>query len=137
MLRLSLTYTILALIATGANIASQDIATRLYQGAYAITLSILIGTGIGLLVKYILDKKYIFQFKANGIKHDSHTFLLYCLMGIFTTLVFWLFEYGFNAWFNSKEGRYLGAVIGLAIGYLIKYQLDKRYVFKQGGLQCN
>jgi len=26
--------------------------------------------------------------------------------------------------------RYVGGVIGLAIGYYVKYQLDKRYVFK-------
>ncbi len=26
--------------------------------------------------------------------------------------------------------RYLGGVIGLAIGYLTKYHLDKRYVFR-------
>ena len=27
--------------------------------------------------------------------------------------------------------RYLGGVIGLMIGYIIKYQLDKRYVFRR------
>ena len=26
--------------------------------------------------------------------------------------------------------RYLGGMIGLAIGYLTKYHLDKRYVFR-------
>ena len=32
--------------------------------------------------------------------------------------------------FETKEMRYLGGVIGLAIGYLTKYHLDKRYVFR-------
>lgn len=27
--------------------------------------------------------------------------------------------------------RYLGGVLGLAIGYVIKYELDKRFVFRQ------
>lgn len=136
MLRLSLTYTILAVVATIANIASQDIVTHLYAGVFAITLSILFGTGVGLLVKYWLDKKYIFKFKATSIKHDAHTFFLYSVMGVTTTFIFWLFEYGFDYWLASKEGRYLGAIIGLSIGYITKYQLDKKFVFKQGGLAC-
>lgn len=74
MLRLSLTYTILALIATGANIASQDIATSLYQGAYAITLSILGDADIGILIKRIAYKKFIFQPKTNNIKPDIRYF---------------------------------------------------------------
>jgi hypothetical protein len=28
--------------------------------------------------------------------------------------------------------RYLGGIIGLAIGYLMKYRLDRRYVFPPG-----
>ena len=34
--------------------------------------------------------------------------------------------------FETKEMRYLGGVLGLAIGYLAKYHLDKRYVFRAG-----
>jgi hypothetical protein len=30
--------------------------------------------------------------------------------------------------------RYLGGIIGLAIGYLTKYRLDKRYVFRTEGV---
>lgn len=70
MLRLPLTYTILALIATGANIARQDITTRLYQGAYTFTLSILIDDDIGILIKRIAYKKFIFQ--RNPIKIKQH-----------------------------------------------------------------
>ncbi|HMU91334.1 MAG TPA: GtrA family protein, partial [Pseudomonadales bacterium] len=35
--------------------------------------------------------------------------------------------------FATKEMRYLGGIIGLAIGYLAKYHLDKRYVFRTQG----
>lgn len=103
---------------------------RNYAGTFAITASVLAGTAVGLVVKYILDKRYIFGFKARNTVHDGHTFALYTLMGLATTAVFWGFEFGFEYLFQSKELRYLGGIIGLAIGYVIKYQLDKRYVFR-------
>jgi hypothetical protein len=132
MIKLAVTYTILALIATATNIASQAISVRLYSGIYSITLSIFVGTLTGLLLKYILDKEYIFKFKANSAAHDTRTFLLYCVMGIATTTIFWGFEYAFQFFFGTEHMRYLGGMIGLAIGYITKYQLDKRFVFKQG-----
>ena len=61
--------------------------------------------------------------------HDGQTFALYTLMGIVTTFVFWGFEFGFDYLFQTRPMRYLGGVIGLAIGYYVKYQLDKRFVF--------
>lgn len=50
-------------------------------------------------------------------------------MGLVTTLLFWITEYTFDLWFATKTMRYVGAVIGLSIGYVAKYQLDKKYVF--------
>lgn len=82
------------------------------------------------MVKYILDKRYIFRFRARSVAHDTQTFALYTLMGLATTVIFWGFEFGFHHIFETKEMRYLGGVIGLAIGYLTKYHLDKRYVFR-------
>ena len=132
-MKLALTYALLAMIATAANIGAQDLSIRLYTGAYAIPLSVMIGTGTGLIVKYVLDKRYIFRFRALDVRHDSQTFALYTTMGVFTTLIFWGFEFGFNAVFQTKEMRYLGGIIGLAIGYFTKYQLDKRFVFRKTG----
>jgi putative flippase GtrA len=51
-------------------------------------------------------------------------------MGVVTTAVFWGFEFGFDHLFGTREMRYAGGVIGLAIGYVAKYQLDKRFVFR-------
>jgi hypothetical protein len=48
---------------------------------------------------------------------------------VVTTAIFWGFEFGFDRLFQSKDMRYLGGLIGLAIGYWTKYRLDKRYVF--------
>jgi len=129
-MNLALKYTIFAVLATLANIGSQDLAVRVYEGPYSITLSVFIGTGIGLVVKYLLDKRYIFAFQTRDLAHDTRTFMLYSLMGVVTTVVFWGFEFGFQWAFDDKAMRYLGGVIGLAIGYWVKYQLDKRYVFR-------
>lgn len=129
-MRLPLTYAILAFIATCANIAAQDVAVRTYGGPWSVPLSVAIGTGVGLVTKYILDKKYIFGFRARDVAHDTRTFAFYTLTGVATTLVFWGFEFGFDQAFASKALRYTGGVIGLAIGYFLKYRLDRRFVFR-------
>jgi len=128
--KLAANYACFALIATAANIGSQDLVTRVYGGAYAILAALVVGTGAGLVVKYLLDKRYIFRFVTRNAAHDGQTFVLYTVMGLVTTVVFWGFEFGFHHLFQTKEMRYLGGMIGLAIGYVAKYQLDKRYVFR-------
>ena len=128
--KLAINYAIFALIATAANIGAQDLVIRTYSGAFDILASVVVGTGVGLVVKYILDKRYIFRFRARNVAHDTQTFALYTVMGLATTVIFWGFEFGFHHIFETKEMRYLGGVIGLAIGYLTKYHLDKRYVFR-------
>lgn len=129
-MKLVVIYALLALIATAVNIGSQDIVTRLYSGPFAVVLAMITGTIAGLLVKYVLDKRYIFRFRARDLGHDSRTFALYSLMGLATTAIFWGFELGFDYLFASRGMRYLGALIGLAIGYVAKYHLDKHYVFR-------
>lgn len=128
--KLIIRYTLFATIATVANIGAQDLVIRNYNGTFDILTSVIIGTGVGLVVKYILDKRYIFSFRARSVAHDTQTFALYTFMGLATTLIFWGFEFSFHHLFETKEMRYLGGVIGLAIGYLTKYHLDKRYVFR-------
>ena len=128
--KLAINYSLFALIATAANIGSQDLAIRIYDGVFGVWTSVVVGTGVGLVVKYVLDKRYIFLFHASSIAHDTRTFALYTAMGLITTAIFWGFEFGFHHVFAAKEMRYLGGVIGLAIGYVTKYQLDKRYVFR-------
>lgn len=128
--KLAINYATFALVATAANIGAQDLVIRTYSGSFDIFASIIAGTGVGLVVKYILDKRYIFSFRARSVAHDTQTFALYSVMGLVTTVIFWGFEFGFHHIFETKEMRYLGGVIGLAIGYLTKYHLDKRYVFR-------
>lgn len=128
-MNLAIRYVIFALIATAVNIEAQDIVIRNYIGAFDIFFSVVVGTGVGLVIKYVLDKRYIFRFCARDAVHDRKTFVLYSFMGLTTTVIFWCFEFGFNHIFKTTEMRYLGGIIGLAIGYLMKYHLDRRYVF--------
>ncbi|QKX15655.1 GtrA family protein [Microbulbifer sp. YPW1] len=128
-MRIALSYTIFAALATLINICSQEFSLRVYAGAYSIPFSILVGTIVGLLVKYYLDKRYIFRIEGVSVHQDARLFTLYAVMGVFTTVIFWGAEFAFDLVFQSKPMRYLGGVIGLGIGYFMKYQLDKRFVF--------
>jgi putative flippase GtrA len=135
-MKLALTYAILAVIATAANIGSQDLTLHFYAGMYQVPFSVFVGTAVGLVVKYVLDKTYIFRFRARDSFDDGQTFVLYAFTGVFTTAIFWGFEFSFDALFQSKEWRYIGGAIGLAIGYIAKYQLDKRFVFSSPAARC-
>src|SRR3981081_1200044 len=88
-MRLAIVYTIIALIAAAANLGAQELAVRAWHGAFQIELSVFIGTGVGLVVKYVLDKIFIFRFRAASTLHDLQTFILYTGMGVVTTLLFW------------------------------------------------
>lgn len=128
-MRLAILYTALALVAMAGNIGAQELVLRVYHGPFHVPLSVFIATGVGLVVKYVLDKAFIFRFRADNALHDARTFALYTVMGVVTTAIFWGFEFAFDALFRDKEMRYLGGLIGLAIGYWTKYHLDKRFVF--------
>ena len=123
------TYILFALSSTVINIAAQISLIRIYTGPYSVEISILAGTTVALPLRYFLEKRYIFVFKSNNIKHDSHVFALYSLMSVITTVIFWVTEYAFHLVYHTETMRYVGAVFGLGIGFYLKYQLDKKYVF--------
>ena len=126
---LALRYAIFALLATAVNILAQELSLVAYHGRSALLVAVVVGTAAGLLLKYQLDKKYIFQFTPASIGHDTVAFARYTVMGLLTTGIFWGFELFFDWYFETKQMRYAGAVIGLSIGYLLKYNMDKRFVF--------
>ncbi|MDA8225298.1 MAG: GtrA family protein [Betaproteobacteria bacterium] len=128
-MRLTLVYAIVASIAMMANLAAQQLVLTLTGGALRLMWPVAVGTGVGLLVKYVLDKRFVFCFRAAGIGHDARLFVLYAGLGLVTTLVFWGFEFGFQWWFGTAAMRYAGATLGLALGYLAKFHLDRRFVF--------
>jgi len=128
-MNLALRYSAFAVIAIAINLCSQELSLLMYQGAFALYAAILAGTATGLISKFLLDKIYIFNYRSKSLGDDINKFVAYSVTGILTTLIFWGFELGFDYVFASKVMRYFGAVVGLAIGYLIKFQLDKHYVF--------
>lgn len=128
-------YSFFALIATIINLFTQFISLAIYSQDFSLYIAMFFGTLTGLIAKYILDKKYIFYYVVKDKKEDSQKFILYSIMGVFTTLIFWGFEIGFDYIFDSEIAKYIGAIIGLSVGYITKYFLDKKFVFK--GNVCN
>lgn len=122
-------YVFFVMIAITVNLMTQAFVIAVYAGAYVVELSILAGTGTGLLVKYVLDKRHIFEYTSESLVHDGRLFVLYSFMGLFTTALFWGVEYAFQWLWGTNAMRYLGGAIGLTLGYFIKYRLDKHYVF--------
>jgi len=127
--RLPILYGFFAGIAMASNLAAQALVMYFDNNSHAMLVSMLVGTGVSLAIKYILDKRYIFIFKAENLAHDGKLFFLYSVMGIVTTALFWIIEYGFHWIFATELMRYIGGAIGLIMGYLIKYRLDKQFVF--------
>ena len=127
--RLVFWYAVFAAIAIACNFGVQLLVISIYSGDFSIPLSILFGTLAGLPVKYLLDKRYIFRFVAKNLKHDTKLFVLYSVLAVVTTLIFWIAELSFQAIFNSEVMRFVGGALGLTVGYVVKYALDKRFVF--------
>ena len=123
-------YSFFAFIATGVNLFTQWLSLALYSQEFSPYIAMFFGTLTGLVAKYILDKKYIFYYVVKDKKEDSQKFILYSIMGIFTTVIFWGFELSFDVIFESEVAKYIGAVVGLSIGYVVKYFLDKKFVFR-------
>nr|WP_321454641.1 GtrA family protein [uncultured Cohaesibacter sp.] len=123
-------YVLFAALSIVANLAAQAITFRCYSGQFSLVISMATGTLVGLVLKYILDKKFIFNFKSRSLIHDGGKFILYTIMGLLTTLLFWAVEFGFVYLFENESMKYVGATLGLVIGYTVKYNLDKRYVFQ-------
>ena len=92
------------------------------------------GTIVGLIIKYLLDKRWIFYDIGNGLRDHSQKFSLYTAMGIVTTAIFWGTETAFWLIWQTDLMREVGAILGLSVGYIVKYMLDRRYVFTDAQL---
>ncbi|MGR3323593.1 MAG: GtrA family protein [Pseudooceanicola sp.] len=125
---LVLRYAVFAAIATLANLAAQ----RVVLTGAGLVPALIIGTGVGLVVKYLLDKRWIFDDREGGMAAHGRKFSLYTLMGVATTAIFWSTETAFWLIWRTDPMREAGAVLGLAVGYVVKYNLDRRYVFVRG-----
>jgi putative flippase GtrA len=106
-----------------------------YKDFGSLYMAMFVGTMVGLVCKYVLDKKFIFYHTPNTKMHDLKKFIAYAFTGIFTTIIFWGTEIEFNVYFKDENAKYVGAIIGLSFGYITKYFLDKKYVFNRKALE--
>ena len=134
---LILRYAAFAVVATIANLATQR--TVLQFGATSIHFAAAVGAGtmVGLAIKYVLDKRWIFFDVETGVKNHSRKFSLYTAMGLVTTAIFWGTETAFWLIWQTDMMRELGAVVGLSVGYVVKYNLDRRFVFTDRNLAAS
>ncbi|MCD6116156.1 GtrA family protein [bacterium] len=122
-------YIFFAIISMGVNILTQHLVLLAYGGAYSLYTAMACGTIAGFVIKYILDKRYIFYYTSRSHFDTVKKFILYSLNGVVTTGVFWCTEIGFDLVLKNSSAKYYGAVVGLSVGYLAKYWMDKRIVF--------
>lgn len=123
-------YVAFAVVAVAVNLAVQRLVLLGGDTAVWFTLALGAGTLAGLVVKYALDKRWIFYDTTRGTAAQGRQFGLYALMGAVTTVIFWVTETAFWIIWGTEFARELGAVIGLTVGYVTKYQLDRRFVFQ-------
>ena len=124
-------YSIFAIIATFSNLYTQRLILSIDKTNLFFIISISTGTLVGLIIKFVLDKKFIFLEKNIKYKNDGLIFSLYSLMGIISTSIFWGTETIFCLNWQNQPMREIGAILGLTLGYIVKYKLDKYYVFNQ------
>jgi hypothetical protein len=122
-------YAVFAAIATGTNIGVQRVVAFFAVGPYSLYISLFFGTIAGLGVKYLLDKRFIFYYRPISRGDEAVKIILYVVMSAVTTAVFWAVEISFDALFEFNSARYVGAAVGLTLGYSLKYELDRRFVF--------
>lgn len=130
-----LRYAAFALLATVANLAAQRLVLAGGGTPSWFIAAIGIGTIVGLVVKYALDKRWIFDDRSTGVKAHGKKFSLYTAMGLITTGIFWGTETAFWLVWQTDLMRELGAVLGLSVGYVVKYNLDRRFVFAGAKLE--
>jgi putative flippase GtrA len=134
MLGLVIRYAAFAIAATIINLVTQRVVLGVIgqQSGPAFAIAVLGGTATGLAAKYVLDKRWIFFDASTSLRTHGRKFGLYTLMGVITTFIFWSTETFFWITWRTTSARELGALLGLTTGYLIKYNLDRRFVFAPG-----
>lgn len=126
---LILRYAAFAVIATIANLATQRFVLQFGETGSHFAWAVGSGTIVGLVIKYVLDKRWIFYDLDIGVRNHGRKFALYTTMGLVTTAIFWGTETAFWLIGQTDMMRELGAILGLSVGYVVKYKLDQRFVF--------
>lgn len=131
---LILRYAAFAVVATAANLTAQRVVLSVDRSAFFFAGAVLTGTAVGVIVKYLLDKRWIFYDLSTGLRSHGRKFTLYTAIGVLTTAIFWGIEIAFWLLWQTDMMREVGAILGLSVGYVIKYNLDRHYVFRNAQL---
>ena len=123
-------YIFFAIIVTITNLSSQRLVLSFLTGNVGYFAALFTGTFIGVVLGYFLDKNWIFKDPVMSSRAMSKRFFLYATTGAIHTPVFWLIESVFWFIWETDGMREVGAVLGLAIAYTLKYLILQRYVFK-------
>ena len=123
-------YILFAILSTLVNLFSQFLTFAILDYEHETYIAIANGTIAGLLVKYLLDKYYIFNLNVKEYS-SSNTFVPYVLTSILTTIIFWVTELWFINYIQIPYTEYIGAIVGLSMGYTLKYFLDRDFVFNE------
>jgi len=123
-------YILFAILSTLVNLFSQFLTFAILDYEYETYIAIANGTIAGLLVKYLLDKYYIFNLNVKEYS-SSNTFVPYVLTSILTTIIFWVTELWFINYIQIPYTEYIGTIVGLSMGYTLKYFLDRDFVFNE------
>ena len=130
MARISMLYALFGAMATGCNLGVQALAHLAWAPAPGRPdLAYWCALACGTVVKYLLDKRWIFGDRSSGMAAHGRRFALYTLMGASTTVIFWGLQTSCFMIWRTQSMLMVGGALGLGIGYLVKYQLDKRFVF--------
>ncbi|WP_457559288.1 GtrA family protein [Candidatus Harpocratesius sp.] len=89
----------------------------------------ILAVGITYIIKFFLDKFFVFQQRSNPLKETGKQFTLYFLFAIITTLENLLIQFLLGIWTSiSLDFR---IIIALTCGYSTKFILDKKFSFKE------
>lgn len=93
------------------------------------------GTVIGFVFKFIVDKFVVFEERISKnarqeLQKTTKQITMYFGFAIFTTIIFWGFEFSFK-FFLPGYWYLVGGLIGLIVGYTVKFLLDSRFVFNR------
>ncbi|MDB5505208.1 MAG: polysaccharide biosynthesis protein GtrA [Tardiphaga sp.] len=133
--RVIATYGLFCVIAIATNLGTQGAFNWLLadQGVgeqIRLLLVLAGGTMAGLVIKYALDKRYIFKDRSRDLNSHAKKFSMYTAMGLVTTAIFWITEAMVFLIVPTTTGLMVGGGIGLCVGYVVKYHLDRRFVFE-------
>lgn len=105
----------------------------LYCSTNPINMPELIGSiaavGITYIIKFFLDKYFVFKKSSLKAKETTLEFLKYFGFAILTTIENIGIQFILSNFFNSPLE--LSFIVALTIGYVTKFFLDRKYVFNK------